>query len=998
MAKHTLTILLTGSFCWVTLFAQQPKTKQSGWQQKVDYTINVQLDDVRHMLTGTETIQYTNHSPDTLKVMYIHLWPNAYKNNETAYAKQKLENGSTDFYYSSEDEKGWIDNLSFSVDGSPVNWALTDHIDIAKITLNQPILPGKSVLIKTPFKVKIPKVFSRLGHEDQLYCITQWYPKPAVYDVNGWNPMPYLDQGEFYSEFGNFDVTITVPQNYVVAATGILQTESEKQWLKDRVESGKVYDENVVPVSSEQTKTIRFAQDSVHDFAWFADKRFNIKTSSVVLPKSGRNVSTWFYSTRNKDEGVNDIDTAILFYSEKLGEYPYSIASVVVTPLVAGAGMEYPTITNITQVNRQVIVHEVGHNWFYGILASNEREYPWMDESINNYYEIRSSENEELKKRASVRERGFNVLSPDGYAGLEQRYVTGARKNEDQASRLPSVVYTDHNYGAIIYGKASASFHYLQRYLGDSLFDAMMQAYYEKWKFKHPLPDDFISHARSFTDKKLDWFFEGLMNTTYKQDWKLSGIRKTAIGYQVGVKNLSPINAPFSISGIKNGSAVNTVWYDSLSKTPIIFPAGEYDRIRIDAFENTNEIDRSNNSIRTKGLFKKVEPIQLRFFGDVENPYHTQIFYSPIIGANLYNKTMLGMVFYNSLLPTYKTEYIIAPMYAFGTQDMAGSAEIQRHFLAYGRVKRITAGLKTNRYASAYFVPTTYEKIEPSLRLELKQNNPRTDAERYIAARYIMINEQARGAGYYTNLNNALGYADVVFAVSQKRKINSYSAQVHYQAGFNTGGFHKVDAEVQQFLNYNQPKKGFTVRVFGGLFLQKPGSVSSGREYYRAGGNTGVFDYLFDQSQFGRGENPGSNSMFAQQLMPGGTQFSSPTLLSGTDSWLTSVNLTTTIPGIIPIKLFADAAFVNEKTTNINGNTGEITSSYGTQLYYVGGFRVELFNDVLQVNFPVIASQQITDVWEGNTGGPSVPYGKRISFMFNLNKLNPVKGVRNISF
>ena len=983
-----------------TVYAQRPlQTKQAPWQQQVDYTLSVSLNDEQHMLTGKETLVYTNHSPDTLKEVYMHLWPNAYKNNETAYAKQKLENGSTDFYYASEEDRGWIDSINFKVDGNSVRWELMPNIDIARITLSKPVSPGSSITITTPFTVKIPKVFSRLGHEEQLYCITQWYPKPAVYDVNGWNPMPYLDQGEFYSEFGKFDVTITVPQNYVVAATGVLQTDAEKQWLQDRIQSGKLFPESTLPASSVLTKTIRFTQDSVHDFAWFADKRFNIKQSRVVLPKSGRIVSTWFYSTRTHDDNVHDIDTAVLFYSEKLGEYPYHSASVVVTPLVAGAGMEYPMITNITRVDRQVIVHEVGHNWLYGILASNEREYPWMDESINNYYETRSSENETAKPfHGSIYRNGLKALSPDGYEGLEQRYLTGARKNEDQASRLPSVAYTDHNYGAIIYGKASTSFHYLQRYLGDSLFDAMMQAYYEKWKFKHPLPTDFIEHVQTFSGQKLDWFFEGLMNTTRKQDWKLARVRELVTGYELKVKNLSPINGPFSISGVLKDSIMHTVWYDSLSAMPVVFPKGNYDRIRIDAFEYTNEIDRSNNTIQLKGIGKKMEPLKIKLFGDVEHPYQTQVFYTPIIGANLYNKTMLGVAFYNSLYPTAKTEYILAPLYAFGTQDMAGSAEIQRHFQSYGFARRITLGLKTNRYASEYFVPTTYEKIEPSLRLDLKQLNPRTDAQRYIVARYILINEQLRGAGYYNHLDKAQGYVDVVFTANQKRKLNPYDAQVHYQMGAANTGFHKIDASFSQFINYNQPKKGLTVRMFGGLFLQKPGNSSTGREYYRAGGNTGVFDYVFDQSQFGRGENPGSNSLFAQQLMPGAAQFSSPTLLSGTDSWLTSLNISTTIPGIIPIKLYADAAFVNEKTDEINGNTGEISSTYKVQFYYVGGFRLDLFNEVLQINFPVVASQQITDVWQGNNGATAVPYGKRISFMFNLNKLNPIKGARNFSF
>lgn len=1002
MQQKTWLLILATSFS-AGVWAQQ-KESQTNWQQRVEYTINVSLDDVNHVLRGDEEFTYYNESPDTLTELYIHLWPNAYKNNETAFGKQKIENGKTDFYYLPDEDRGWIDSIDFKIDGIKANWQLTDDIDIAKVVLTKPILPGQKVVVSTPFKVKLPTVISRMGHEGQLYCITQWYPKPAVYDVNGWNPMPYLDQGEFYSEFGSFKVNITVPKNYVVAASGRLQNTEEKEWLFEKSKH-KFDGENrskEFPVSFKETKTLTFLQDSIHDFAWFADKRFSVERSEVTLPKSGRKVTTWLYEVAPRSSSVLLVDTSVLFYSEMLGEYPYSDVSVAVTPLVSGAGMEYPMITNVTDAGRQVIMHEVGHNWLYGILGSNERLYPWMDESINNYYETRSADNDEYKPFRSLTLKTITSFGGDGYKGLETRYLLGARKNEDQACFLPSVAYTDYNYGAIIYGKGSTAFHYLQRYLGDSTFDAMMQAYYEKWKFKHPLPEDFISHAKQFTGKELDWFFEELMVTTEKQDWKVKSIRKRENSYELTIKNKSDINAPVSISGIKNDQVVQTIWIDSVTDKPIVFPKGDYDMIRVDAFENSTDIDRSNNTIKTKGVFKKGDPITFKLFGDAEDQSRHQVFFTPIIGANLYNKTMLGMAFYNSLLPVKKgTEYMLAPMYAFGTEDLAGTGEIQQHFLTYGFAKRVTLEFKAAQFASENFVPTTYTKLQGGVNIELAPKSERTSADNSIYGRFVLANERDRGAELFTRDN--FTYTDLGFTSIQKREINPYSYNLNYQIGNPNIVFHKLTAEMTQFINYNKPKKGFTVRFFGGAFLNDFVS-QTGREVFRAGNNTGLYDYTFDQSQFGRGENPTtSSSLFAQQLMYGGLEFKELYPMVSTNKWATGLNLETTIPGIFPLVVYADLAFVNADESYFDGNANQMVYQYEPKFLFTSGISLVLFKDIFRVNFPLMASKEIKQYFDDEMPGSQQPadpisYAERISFSLNLNKLNPVKRVRQISF
>src|SRR5580658_2709200 len=191
------------------------------WQQKVDYTIDVTLTDSTHTLDGHISIQYKNNSPDTLTYIWIHCWPNAYKNDRTAFSEQLIQNGRTDFYFSDKDHRGYINRLEFRADGRLAR--MEDHpqyIDIVRVILPTPLAPGAQVTLTTPFHVQLPYEFSRSGYYMGSYQVTQWYPKPAVYDSHGWHPIPYLDQGEFYSEFGDFDVRITVPAGFIVAATG----------------------------------------------------------------------------------------------------------------------------------------------------------------------------------------------------------------------------------------------------------------------------------------------------------------------------------------------------------------------------------------------------------------------------------------------------------------------------------------------------------------------------------------------------------------------------------------------------------------------------------------------------------------------------------------------------------------------------------------------------------------------------------------------------------
>ena len=215
-------------FLAVNVIIAQEKTY---FQQYVEYEIDVTLDDQNHTINAYEKLLYKNNSPDKLSFIWFHIWPNAYKNDSTAFAKQA--GPESRFARADSLSRGYIDSLDFSVNGEKIDWEYhPEWIDVVKLNLNAPLNPGESIRIETPFFVKMPKVFSRLGHTGKHYEVTQWFPKPAVYDHKGWHPMPYLNQGEFYSEFGTFDVKITLPNDYRIMATGdLINGEDEYSWL-----------------------------------------------------------------------------------------------------------------------------------------------------------------------------------------------------------------------------------------------------------------------------------------------------------------------------------------------------------------------------------------------------------------------------------------------------------------------------------------------------------------------------------------------------------------------------------------------------------------------------------------------------------------------------------------------------------------------------------------------------------------------------------------------
>ena len=914
---------------------------QDYFQQEVNYKIDVSLNDSLHTLTATEEIEYTNNSKDTLDFLYFHLWPNAYKNTSSAFAKQKIKSGDLEFYNSDSTERGEIYDLDFSINDKKISWEIDkDFIDIAKLHLNKPLLPNETIIIKTPFKVKIPKSFSRLGRVKTSYQITQWYPKPAVYDLNGWNQMPYLDQGEFYSEFGNYDVSITLPKNYVVGASGNLQTESEKLFLDSIAESSKTnpfyWKYTGFPKSSEEQKTIRYKIENAHDFAWFADKRFKVLKGSVTLPHSFRKVTTWAMYTKDESDLWKDaltyVNDAVKYYSLWNGDYPYDNCTAVHSALSAGGGMEYPTITVIgnSQNNltlEQVIMHEVGHNWFYGILASNERTFPWIDEGMNSFNELRYMETKYPKLTLS-KVMGIGGVNLFGLADYKQKhmyylsYQITALWNLDQAISLSSEEFTPLNYGAVVYMKTAFAFHNLYLYLGEDVYDKAMQHYFEKWKFKHPQPKDIQNCFEESTGKDLSWFFNDLFNTKEKIDYKASKLKKDKSDntYQFTIKNKSDIQSASSYSLIKNDSIISTTWFTGFeNKRTFKIDTTNFDKIVLDKEINTLDIYRNNNSIKRKGLFKKSEGLKLRFFAGISSQNKKDMFWMPAIGWNSYNGFMSGIALYSNPIFINKFEYYAVPMYSWGNQQFAGSGRVAYNiFPSSGIINRYNIFASANQYGLTDDENFQRYKTGVNIYFDRKDYTNRTtnklSLNTVIASNAYKLSNSDKDIDYtqFYNIN---------WSFVNNRTFNPFSAKADMELSENFG---KLSASINYTFSYNKEKTGFDVRLFAGTFLYNESNL--GIYNYRISGTNGTGDYQYDNIFMARTDNIASN-LWANQFNDDQGGFGIYTPLS-TNKWLLALNLKTTLWFKSPIMLYANLATYEgagtawEKSETIAWETG----------------------------------------------------------------------------
>ncbi len=517
MQRILILIILMTTF----LYSQKPMFPKPLSPRIANYTIDVKLDDEQKMLSATELLIWKNDSNDEINDLQFHLYLNGFKNEATTFMKESL--GS--FRRSNADIEnglGWINILKMNIkDGEE----LTNKIEfirpdddnefdqsVIRVVLDKPIKPQELAEIEIEFEAQLPKVFARTGYHQDFFLVGQWFPKIGVYEEAGeryakegqWNCHQFHYNGEFFADYGVYDVKVTLPQKYIIGATGVILSQ---------VDNG------------DGTKTVNFYCEDVHDFAWTADQNYtvvedqwkHVNIKYLVQPQRAYAAQRLIQAAKNTLE----------YCEEWYGEYPYPTLTIVDPRYGASGagGMEYPTFITAgmywmtpkgIKYPEEVTVHELGHNYWYGMVGSNEFEEAWLDEGFATY-----SEQNVMDKYYGQNGGSFISLFGMNVDDDEMRkngYLRGNPKIERLFTN--SWEFNAGGYGNKVYGKASLVLQTLHNYLGDDRMKVVMRTYFNRFKFKHPTTKDFISTVNEVSGENFDWYFDQVIYGTGILDYK----------------------------------------------------------------------------------------------------------------------------------------------------------------------------------------------------------------------------------------------------------------------------------------------------------------------------------------------------------------------------------------------------------------------------------------------------------------------------------------------
>ena len=478
----------------------------SYWQQKADYKIAIDLDVETHQYKGVQELTYTNNSPDTLYRVFYHLYFNAFQpGSEMDVRSRNIEDSDKRvgdrISKLLPSEIGFIKPQRLTQDGVLLSFEIAGTI--LEVELNTPILPNKSTVFTMDWDAQIPIQVRRSGRnnaEGIAYSMTQWFPKIAEYDFEGWHAVPYIAR-EFHSVWGNYDVRIKLDENYIIGGTGYLQN-SDKKGLGKKTKGN--------------TRTWHFKAPNVHDFAWAADKNFIHDTykgpNGVILNFYYKNDPEIIENWKNLQEKTAQL---LSYFNKHIGNYPYKQYSVIQG---GDGGMEYAMCTLITGKRKLesligVTAHELAHTWFQFLLATNESKHEWMDEGFTSY--ISNLAMNEIMKE------GKDNPNSNSYRGYS--YIATSGKEQPQSTQADRYT-TNTGYSIAAYSKGAVFLSQLEYVIGKDNLNKTLLRYYKEWAFKHPTPNDFIRVAEKVSGAELDWYLTDWTQTTNTIDYGIKNI------------------------------------------------------------------------------------------------------------------------------------------------------------------------------------------------------------------------------------------------------------------------------------------------------------------------------------------------------------------------------------------------------------------------------------------------------------------------------------------
>jgi hypothetical protein len=504
------------------------------WQNRADYTLEARLDTATQTLRGSGTIRYRNNSPDTLRFLWLQLDQDIFAPgsiNRSAPPPPLLFGGTP--FDMEVKEEGGLALDAFAVRGQRVTTHRWDTM--LRVDLERALAPGDSAVIEAAWHFRIPvNGVARMGRDGNLYEIAQWYPRMAVYDdVHGWNTLPYIGPGEFYLEYGDFEVRITAPYNYVVAASGELQNPEEVLTAEQRrrLQHVRESDEPVAIIARDEagtaatrpaasgdgTLTWRFAARDVRDVAFAAAPNFRWDARRLDIAGDRKLIQTFYRpGAEGWEDAIQMAWHAIRVHSARWYPYAYPQASVIEGPI---QGMEYPMIVFVPADKPHglswTLMHELGHEWFPMMVGSDERRHPWMDEGFNSFIDLYTVSDwwrtRDPAHADSILNGPLTSYAANAVPGREQPLSTNPAES--------------HTLYWTAYQKPALMLRLLrEEVLDPETFDKAFREYQRRWQSRHPQPADFFRTIENVSGRNLDWFWREWVYSTARLDQSVNSV------------------------------------------------------------------------------------------------------------------------------------------------------------------------------------------------------------------------------------------------------------------------------------------------------------------------------------------------------------------------------------------------------------------------------------------------------------------------------------------
>ncbi|MEX2336517.1 MAG: M1 family metallopeptidase [Fulvivirga sp.] len=588
------------------------------WQQHVDYKMDVDMNVENFQYTGTQELEYTNNSPDTLNRVFYHLFFNAFQpDSEMDVHSRTIQDPDRRvgdrISKLTPEQQGFLRVSSLTQNGAKLNYEEVGTV--LEVKLQEPILPGEKTVFRMEFNGQVPEQVRRSGRnssEGVALSMSQWYPKLAEYDFQGWHADPYIGR-EFHGVWGDFDVKLTIDKNYTVAASGYLQNADE---------IGHGYSEEE-PEAEGDTHTWHFVAPKVHDFTWAADPEYIHDTR---IAEDGTELHFFYKDNEEIRENWKNLQSKtedlLLFFNEKIGPYPWDQYTVVQG---GDGGMEYAMLTLITgERNFQSLVgvtaHELAHAWFQHLMATNESKHEWMDEGFTSY----------ISSEAMNRVMQTDAENP--HTGSYRSYLQLANSGMEQPQTTHADRYSlNAAYGASAYSKGAVFLAQLGYVIGRENLDKTLKRYYEDWKFKHPTPNDFIRVAEKVSGAELDWYLMDWTQTINQIDYAIKNVEEAdENSTKITLERIGEMPMPIELS-IRYANGDHQILYIPLQmmrwekdaetenwiqekdwawayptyELSIDSPLSEIESIEIDDTQLMADVNRENNVYSTKSSEKE---------------------------------------------------------------------------------------------------------------------------------------------------------------------------------------------------------------------------------------------------------------------------------------------------------------------------------------------------------------------------------------------------------